>query len=140
VRTHEGDSRCVERSPSPLSVFGPASVADVAIVRALLIAAARAGEAISYSGLLADLGHRFTRPKMRAICKTLDVIDRAALAAGEPELAVLVVRESDGLPGQGWWVGEQAARHGYEGDWTGPEAAAFVRRLQQAAFEHWKRR
>ena len=109
-------------------------------MRALLVAAARAGEAVSYSGLLADLGHRFTRPKMRAVCKTLDVIDRAARAAGEPELAVLVVRESDGLPGQGWWVGDQPARHGYQGAWTGAEAAALVRRLQEAVFAYWKDR
>jgi hypothetical protein len=130
----------MERSPSPLAVFGPAAISDVETVRALLIAAARAGEAISYSGLLADLGHRFTRPKMRAVCKTLDVIDRAARAGGEPELAVLVVRESDNLPGQGWWVGDQAARHGYSGEWTGPDAAALVRRLQEAAFAYWKQR
>lgn len=130
----------MDRSPPPLSVFGPAPISDVAIVRALLIASARAGEAVSYSGLLADLGHRFTRPRMRAVCKTLNMIDRAALAAGEPELAVLVVRESDGLPGQGWWVGDQAVRHGDVTDWTGPKAHALVRRLQQAAFEYWSHR
>jgi hypothetical protein len=130
----------MERSPSPLAVFGPAAISDVVTVRPLLIAAARAGEAISYSGLLADLGHRFTRPKMRAVCKTLDAIDLAGRADGEPELAVLVVRESDGLPGQGWWVGDQPARHGYQGAWTGPDAAALVRRLQQAAFTFWQGR
>ncbi len=123
-----------------MALFGPAAISDAAAVRSLLIAAAKAGEAISYSGLLADLGHRFTRPKMRAVCKTLDVIDRAARADGEPELAVLVVRESDGLPGQGWWVGDQPARHDYHGAWTGPEAAALVRRLQEAAFAYWRDR
>ena len=116
---------------------GPGGIADVARVRALLVAAARAGEAISYSGLLAELGHRFTRPKMRALCKTLDAIDQAGAAAGEPELAVLVVRESDRLPGQGWWVGVAASRD-YHGSWAGPEAEAFVRRLQQPVFD-WHR-
>lgn len=130
----------MEGSPSPLALFGPAAISDAAAVRSLLIAAAQAGEAISYSGLLADLGHRFTRPKMRAVCKTLDMIDRAARADGEPELAVLVVRESDGLPGQGWWVGDQPARHDYHGAWTGPEAAALVRRLQEAVFTYWRDR
>ncbi|HEX7692995.1 MAG TPA: hypothetical protein VF409_00795, partial [Sphingomonas sp.] len=67
-------------------------IADVALVRGLLIAAARDGEAVSYSQLLADLGTRFTRPKMRAVCRTLDRIDEAAAVHGEPELAVLVVR------------------------------------------------
>ena len=116
------------------------SIADVARVRALLIEAAKAGEAISYSHLLAQLGHRFTRPKMRAVCKTLDVIDEAAIAAGEPELAVLVVRESDGLPGQGWWTSGHALALGYEGEWEGPEARALVKRLQAEAFVYWQDR
>jgi hypothetical protein len=113
------------------------AIADLARVRALLIAAARAGEALSYSALLAALGHRFTRPKMRALCKTLDAIDKAGLAAGEPELAVLVVRESDGLPGQGWWVGGQAFLRGYDGPWTGPQARVLVEELQCEVFAYW---
>ena len=116
------------------------SIADVARVRALLIEAAQAGEAISYSHLLAQLGHRFTRPKMRAVCKTLDIIDEAAIAAGEPELAVLVVRESDGLPGQGWWGGARSFVLGYDGPWTGPQAAKLVREQQQIAFDYWQGR
>ena len=118
---------------------GPGSIADLARVRAILVTAARAGEAVSYSQLLGELGHRFTRPKMRAVCKTLDVIDAHAAAAGEPELAVLVVRESDGLPGQGWWVGAAASRK-YEGSWVGPEAEAFVRAIQQRVFDYWRAR
>jgi hypothetical protein len=116
---------------------GPGAIADVGRVRALLIAAARSGEAISYSGLLAELGHRFTRPKMRALCKTLDAIDTAGAAVGEPGLAVLVVRESDRLPGQGWWVGVAASRD-YDGAWTGPQAEAFVRALQESVFAYWR--
>ena len=117
-------------------VEGPGTIADVERVKSILVAAARRGEAVSYSELLGLLGHRFTRPKMRAVCKTLDAIDVAGRAAGEPELAVLVVRESDRLPGQGWWVGAAETR-GYKGAWTGPEAAALVRELQQRAFDHW---
>lgn len=116
------------------------AIADVARVRALLIAAAREGEALSYSEVVAQLGHRFTRPKMRALCKTLTAIDEAGAAAGEPELAVLVVRESDGLPGQGWWTGGHALALGHEGAWEGPEAGALVRRLQQQAFAFWHER
>ena len=117
-----------------------AAIADVPRVRALLVAAAQAGEAVSYSALLAQLGTRFTRPKMRALCKTLDAIDEAGAAAGEPELAVLVVRESDGLPGQGWWVGGHAQRLGHEGPWEGPAARLLVDRLQREAFAYWQRR
>ncbi|MBV7265343.1 ribose-phosphate pyrophosphokinase [Erythrobacter sp. WH131] len=99
----------------------------------LLIAAARAKRAISYSEMLGELGFRFTRPKMRALCRTLDAIDTAGRQRGEPELAVLVVRESDGLPGQGWWTG----RDDYTGEWTGAKARKFVSELQRAAFDHW---
>lgn len=120
-----------------VSVEGPGAIADLRRVRNLLITAARAGESVSYSHLLGELGHRFTRPKMRALCRTLDAIDRAGAEAGEPQLAVLVVRESDRLPGQGWWIGI-AASEGYRGAWTGPEAEAFVRTMQQHVFDHWR--
>lgn len=115
------------------SLFSPDAV------RALLIEAAREGRATSYSEMLAQLGYRFTRPKMRALCAVLGRVDEAGAVAGEPELAVLVVRESDGLPGQGWWVA-RADSLGHEGDWTGPEARALVRELQGEAFDYWRDR
>lgn len=116
---------------------GPGGIADPARVRALLLDAAREGRALSYSELLGALGHRFTRPKMRALCRTLDAIDAAGEAGDEPGLAVLVVRESDRLPGQGWWVGV-AERWGYAGPWTGADAAAFVRSKQADVFRFWR--
>lgn len=119
---------------------GPGAIADTAAVRTLLIAAAKEERALSYSELLGLLGHRFTRPKMRALCKTLDAIDSEGQARGEPELAVLVVRESDRLPGQGWWTGGRALMLGHEGAWEGPEARALVRELQVAAFDWWRNR
>lgn len=119
---------------------GAGAIADPAAVRAILIAAARAGESVSYAELLGALGHRFTRPKMRALCRTLDAVDRAGLARGEPELAVLVVRESDRLPGQGWWASGQALARGHDGAWRGPAARALVDRLQREAFAWWKTR
>lgn len=115
-----------------------AAIADVPRVRAILLDAARAGEAVSYSDVLHQLGTRFTRPKMRALCKTLGAIDRAGVAAGEPELAVLVVRESDGLPGQGWWS-EYVRETGYEGPWLGAGAAKLIRTLQQEVFSNWRK-
>ena len=111
-------------------------LADPAEVRAILIASAQAGEPISYSEVLGLLGHQFTRPKMRALCKVLSFVDDEADERGEPELAVLVVRQSDGLPGQGWWVGG-AKKHGYTGLWEGPEAAKLIRRIQRQAFDYW---
>src|SRR5437763_16602030 len=111
-------------------------LADPAEVRAILIASARAGQTTTYSEVLALLGHEFTRPKMRQLCKVLSFVDDEAEERGEPELAVLVVRQSDGLPGQGWWVGG-ATKHGYTGLWQGPKAAKLIRKLQRQTFEIW---
>jgi hypothetical protein len=113
------------------------SISDPAEVRAHLVAAAAAGHSLTYSELLEHLGYGFSRPKMRQLCKTLGAVDEEAAARGEPELAVLVVRQSDGIPGQGWWVAGGGAVHGYQGRWDGPEAARFIRRLQQKTFDYW---
>ena len=113
-------------------------LADPAEVRAILVASAKAGEAISYSEVLGLLGHHFTRPKMRALCRVLSFVDDEAEERGEPELAVLVVRQSDGLPGQGWWVGG-AKKHAYKGLWEGPQAAKLIRKLHRQAFDYWRR-
>ena len=120
----------------PVHDLPETAIGDVAAVRAILVAAAKARRSISYAETLDALGHHFSRPKMRALCRTLDAVDTAAIAAGEPELAVLVVRESDRLPGQGWWVGK-VHELGYEGLWTGPAAMDFVRRRQNLAFDYW---
>ena len=112
-------------------------LADPAEVRAHLIAAAAAGRSISYSELLGHLGFAFSRPKMRALCAVLGAVDDEAEALGEPELAVLVVRQSDGLPGQGWWVAGGADKHEFKGSWEGPKARRLVERLQAQAFDHW---
>ena len=111
-------------------------LADPREVRAILVASAKAGQAISYSEVLSLLGHHFTRPKMRALCKVLAFVDDEAEDRGEPELAALVVRQSDGLPGQGWWVGG-AKKHRYTGLWEGPQAAKLIKKLQRQAFDYW---
>lgn len=113
------------------------TIGDPDEVRAHLVAAAKAGHPLTYAELLELLGYHFSRPKMRALCKTLAVVDHDSEARGEPELAVLVVRQSDGLPGQGWWIGEGGTPHGYKGPWEGPDASAFIRKLQQRTFDHW---
>lgn len=111
-------------------------LAEPAEVRAILVASAKAGQAISYSEVLGLLGHDFSRPKMRQLCKVLAYVDDEAEERGEPGLAVLVVRQSDGLPGQGWWVGG-AKKHGYQGLWEGPGATKFIKKLQAEAFNYW---
>jgi hypothetical protein len=111
-------------------------LADPEEVRAHLIGAAAAGTPLTYSELLERLGHPFSRPKMRQLCVLLGEVDSIGAALGQPELAVLVVRQSDGLPGQGWWTGT-AKHHGYAGPWEGPDARRFVAGLQQASFDFW---
>ena len=108
-------------------------------VRSLLVEAAREGRALSYGQVLGRFGHRFSRPLMRQLCRVLDRIDENASAAGEPALAVLVVRQADGLPGQGWWV-SRASRTGYGGPWKGAEAARHVAAQQAQAFAYWAER
>ena len=106
-------------------------------VAAVLIGAARSGVALTYAEVLGALGHHFSRPKMRQLCKALDAVDEAQRGHGAPALAVLVVRQSDALPGQGWWVGGGPARGGYAGAWEGPDATAYVSRLQTEVFAWW---
>jgi hypothetical protein len=118
----------------------PNRLADPDEVRAHLVAAARAGVALTYAELLEHLGFAFSRPKMRQLCAVLGDVDRAAAARGEPELAVLVVRQSDGIPGQGWWVGGGARARGYAGPWEGPEAARFIAAVQAETFAYWQSR
>ena len=113
-----------------------AALAEPEEVRAHLIGTAAAGTPVTYAELLERLGFPFSRPRMRQLCVLLGEVDAIGAARGEPELAVLVVRQSDGLPGQGWWIGA-AREHGYRGAWEGPEARDLVQRLQQKAFAYW---
>ena len=115
-------------------------LATAAEVREILAGAARGGIALTYAEVLEQLGYAFSRPKMRALCAILTAVDEEAEALGEPELAVLVVRQSDGLPGQGWWVAGGARSRGYAGAWEGPEAAAFIRGVQAETFAFWQSR
>jgi len=107
-------------------------------IREILLAYARAGESITYSEMLEALGHRFSRPKMRQLCAALGDVDAYGRGRGEPELAVLVVRQSDRLPGQGWWVSGGAG--GHTGDWEGPDARRHVALLQRLVFDYWASR
>ena len=113
-------------------------LADPAEVRAHLVAAAKAGVALTYAEMLEHLGYAFSRPKMRQLCAVLGTVDAEAAERGEPELAVLVVRQSDGIPGQGWWVAGGGRQRGYEGPWQGPEAARFIADVQAETFAYWQ--
>lgn len=114
-------------------MFAPAEV------RGLLIEAARARQTYTYSALLNILGHSFTRPLMRQLCKVLDRIDEDGRAVGEPGLAVLVVRQSDGLPGQGWFAARTGLHHDLPLEWEGPDARRYTEARQAEAFDYWGR-
>ena len=114
-----------------------AALATPEEVRQHLVAAARAGIALTYAELLERLGYSFSRPKMRQLCAILAAVDDRAKAEGEPELAVMVVRQSDGIPGQGWWVSGNARERGYQGPWQGPDAYRFIRSVQAETFAYW---
>jgi hypothetical protein len=112
-------------------MFDPGEVRDV------LISAARQRMALTYSALLGILGHAFTRPLMRQLCKVLDRIDEDGRASGEPGLAVLVVRQSDGLPGQGWFVSRTGVYDDLPQEWEGAEARRYTEARQAEAFDYW---
>ncbi len=110
---------------------------DIETIEAVLHAAAKAGKALSYSEILGQLGYDFTRPKMRSLCVALGEVDRRAKRAKQPELAILVVRASDGIPGAGWWA--EMNTDDYHGLWEGPEALAYIQKRQKKVFNYWKK-
>ncbi len=87
--------------------------------------------------MLGLLGHQFSRPLMRQLCKVLDAIDEDGRAAGEPGLAGLVVRQSDGLPGQGWFVSRSHLVDDFPQNWEGQEAKAYIAARQQESYAFW---
>ena len=75
---------------------------------------------------------------MRQLCKVLDRIDEDGRAVGEPGLAVLVVRQSDGLPGQGWFVTRAGIYDDLPLEWEGPDARRYTQARQAEAFAYWQ--
>jgi hypothetical protein len=110
---------------------------DPAEIRELLVEAARTRQVFTYGALLNILGHTFARPLMRQLCKFLDAIDQDGRAVGEPGLAVLVVRQSDGLPGQGWFVARSGIYDDLPLDWEGAAAKHYTEARQNEAFDYW---
>lgn len=113
---------------------------DIDELAALLHAAARDRTPLTYAEVLNAFGFSFTRPKMRALCVLLGDVDARERGADRPELAVLVVRASDGLPGQGWWIAELARGSDYAGLWNGPDASAYIRARHAEVFGFWAKR
>ncbi len=109
------------------------ALVDVDALEALLIDAARARRSMSYAEVLAHFGIRITPRRVFALCRDLGEVCARNRARGEPELAVLVVRKADRLPGEGFF--HSLWRDGvYDGPATGPAAAAFVRAETERVF------
>ena len=113
-----------------------ATLVDIDRLEALLVEAARARCNLTYAEVLAHFGIRITPRRVFALCRDLGAVCERNRARGEPELAVLVVRKSDRLPGEGFF--HSLWRDGaYDGPATGPVAAAFIRRETGRVFAHW---
>jgi len=109
---------------------------DIDRLEALLIEAARARRSLTYAEVLAHFGIRITPRRVFALCRDLGTVCERNRARGEPELAVLVVRKSDRLPGDGFFHG--AWRDGsYDGPATGTAARAYIDELTAAVFAFW---
>jgi hypothetical protein len=97
--------------------------------------AAREARPVTYGQLLAYFGWKVTQVTVSALCRDLGRVDERRAGEGWPDLACLVVRKSDGLPGEGYFASLRAEQR-YAGPSVGPAAEAFVR-ARQAAAHRW---
>ncbi|MEZ5823446.1 MAG: hypothetical protein R3C97_01490 [Geminicoccaceae bacterium] len=108
---------------------------DIDRLENVLLGRALKRESVTYGELLAYFERRVTRITVSALCKDIGQVCRRVEDNGGPDLACLVVRKSDGLPGEGYF---QSLRDegSYDGPSTGPQAEAEVRSRQEKAFDH----
>jgi hypothetical protein len=112
-------------------------IVDIDALEALLIDAARARRSMTYAEVLAHFGIRITPRRVFALGRDLGEVCARNRARGEPELAVLVVRKDDRLPGEGFF--HSCWRDGlYDGPSTGPAAEAFIRAESERVFAHFE--
>src|ERR687897_3069035 len=103
---------------------GGVRMVDIDKLEALLIGAARAQRSMTYAEVLAHFGIRIAPRRVFALCRDLGAVCERNRGRGEPELAVLVVRKADRLPGEGFF--HSLWRDGaYDGPATGPAAQAL---------------
>ncbi|MGH6914887.1 MAG: ribose-phosphate pyrophosphokinase [Geminicoccales bacterium] len=112
------------------------SLVDIDRLEALLIEAARERRSLTYAEVLASFKIRITPRRVYALCRDLGQVCERNRARGEPELAVLVVRKTDRLPGEGFF--HSLWRDGaYDGPATGPEARAYIWDETEKIFAFW---
>ena len=91
-----------------------------------LIQAARSGRPVTYGQLLAFFEWKVTQITVAALCRDLGRVEARRAGSGWPELACLVVRKSDGLPGEGYFTSLRQ-EGAYAGPSVGPAAEACAR-------------
>lgn len=112
---------------------------DLHLLELRLLEAALAGRALTYGSLLAFFERRVTPVTVAALCRDLGRVGERIEAEGGPDLACLVVRSSDGLPGAGYFKSLREAG-AYAGPDTGPAAERYVRRAQRRAQAYARQR
>jgi hypothetical protein len=106
---------------------------DLDRLERILIQAARERRPVTYGQLLAMFERKVTRITVSALCRDLGRIEGRRAGEDWPDLACLVVRKSDGLPGEGYF--DSLRREGaYAGPSVGEAAAAFICARQERAF------
>jgi hypothetical protein len=98
-----------------------------------LIGAALARRPVTYGALLRACGFRVGPRNVAALCRDLGRVQARLAAIGAPDLACLVVRAADGLPGVGWFAAERA-EGAYAGPAAGLAALAYLRACQERAY------
>lgn len=110
---------------------------DLDRLERVLIQAALEERPVTYGQVLAYFGWKVTQITVGALCRDLGRIDERRAGEGWPDLACLVVRKSDGLPGEGYFTSIRDSG-AYAGPSIGPPAVAFIRARQSRA-THWAR-
>ena len=106
---------------------------DLDRLESLLLRAARDGHALTYAQILGFFERRVGPIMVQALCRDLGHVCRRLEPRGLGDIACLVVRKSDGLPGDGYFQSLRA-EEGYGGPSTGPVAEAEIRRRQDRIF------
>ncbi len=99
----------------------------------MLLRAGAEGRTLTYGEVLRRFGRRVGPGNVAALCRDLGEVCRRVEARGGPDLACLVVRREDGLPGAGYFAALRDAGPNPAPP-SGPEAAALVRARQERAF------
>ena len=108
---------------------------DLTALENVLLSAAHRRKSLTYGEVLRHFERRTTPILVAALCRDLGRLAEKRADEGAPDLACLVVRKSDGLPGEGYFRDLRDA-DGHRVPAEGPRAAAYVREQQERAFAY----